>query len=300
MLLKRDAQSLCKVPGVGMRRGLASAVTSNLKEIQDEFTRQSQGFEADWLNRSKQSTHEVMSWVLDSIENDGGAIDPTTKALDVACGTGIFARALLPHCAEVTGLDATEAMLDRARTATQDQEGADRITFLTGDAGKMPFDSDSFDLVVSRLAIHHFPNPEEQVREIARVVRPGGRVVIVDITSPQNAEVAARLDELETLRDPTHTHTLSIPTLANLLSSHGLALVNDNLENIPQLDIEMALEGWMESTKTGEADRATIRTAINAELTGDGPATGMFPKAVDGEIVFVHKYAVMEAVKPAN
>ena len=61
--------------------------------------------------------------------------------------------------------------------------GINNIEFHRGDAAKLPFGDASFDLVVTRLAIHHFDKPATIVHEMARVCKPGGRVILVDITS---------------------------------------------------------------------------------------------------------------------
>lgn len=244
-----------------------------------------------------------MEKVLNKMNLQAGPILPTTRALDVATGTGIFARSLLPYCAEVVGLDATQAMLDLAVQKTAETDGGEKAFFLLGDASAMPFPDGCFDLVASRLAIHHFPDPSQQVKEIARVVRPGGRVVLVDIVSPDDDEEAgALLNKLETLRDPTHTKSLTVGGLRNLLATEGLDVIDTGDEEaMGLLDNEMDLQGWLESTKTGEAERAEIQRAIEAELSGTGPATGMYPRRKSGgSIAFLHKYAVVQAIRPVN
>eukprot|EP00750_Incisomonas_marina_P009045 INCI15783.2.p1 GENE.INCI15783.2~~INCI15783.2.p1 ORF type:complete len:327 (-),score=69.71 INCI15783.2:21-872(-) len=276
--------------------------STNIEEIQKEFTRQSSGFENNWVNRSSVTTQQLMDKVLRKMHQQAGPILPTTRALDVATGTGIFARSLLPYCAEVVGLDATQAMLDLAVQKTAETDGGEKAFFLLGDASAMPFPDGCFDLVTSRLAIHHFPEPSQQVKEIARVVRPGGRVVLVDIVSPDNEEIGALLNKLETLRDPTHTKSLTVAGLQSLLANEGLDVVDTGDEEaMGVLDNEMDLQGWLESTKTGEAERAEIQEAIEAELSGTGPSTGMYPRRKSGgSIAFLHKYAVVQAIRPVT
>ena len=285
--------------------------SENLSEIQDEFTRQAAGFEANWTERSNQSTEQLMSKVMDKVQRQSGPISPQTRALDVASGTGIFARTLLPFCRHVTGLDATEAMLEHARKNTAKFLGSnddpasaleDRASFLVGDAGNMPFEDGTFDVVATRLAIHHFPHPHEQVQEMARVVRPGGRVVIVDIVSPSNdTEASKLLNHLETLRDPTHTESKTVEGLQQLLADAGLDVVDCSSldpDAMATLDNEMDLDAWMTATKTPAAHRAEITAAVEAHLAGNGPNTGMYPqRAPDGKVTFLHKYAVVQGVR---
>ena len=107
-----------------------------------------------------------MSWVLDSMGVRDSEWSRDVTALDVATGTGVFARAIAPHCIHVTGLDATQAMLDQATNNTADTHD---IQWVCGDAVDMPFPDASFDFVTCRLAIHHFPDPAQQVRHIINV-----------------------------------------------------------------------------------------------------------------------------------
>jgi SAM-dependent methyltransferase len=98
--------------------------------------------------------------------------------LDAACGTGRYALRLAEAGARVWGVDATEEMLAAARANAAARELA--IDFKRGDLSALPFDDGEFDLVVSALAFCHLCDLQPVVTEIARVLRPGGRVVISD------------------------------------------------------------------------------------------------------------------------
>jgi ubiquinone/menaquinone biosynthesis C-methylase UbiE len=170
---------------LGPARGLQGR-SGNLTTIQEEFTRQATVFEGGWGLRMKRDNKEIMGWVLGQL----GELPPATAALDVATGTGIFARALAPHCSSVVGLDATEAMLAEARARAAEEQLAN-IRFEQGDATAMPFPAGAFGLVTCRLAVHHFPAPGRILREMARVLAPGGSLAIVDLVSPADpAQVA--------------------------------------------------------------------------------------------------------------
>jgi SAM-dependent methyltransferase len=100
---------------------------------------------------------------------------PAGRALDAACGTGRHTRRLVDLGHEVVGVDATREMLGRAHVA------APGARFALGDLRSIPVRADAFDLVVCALAFDHVAAIAEPVAELARVVRPGGRVVISDI-----------------------------------------------------------------------------------------------------------------------
>lgn len=99
---------------------------------------------------------------------------PVGRALDVACGTGRHAARLSATGWETVGIDATPAMLDVARTR------APEVDFRLGDFAALPVDDASFDLATCALALAHLRDPAPAIAEIARAVRPGGRVVLSD------------------------------------------------------------------------------------------------------------------------
>jgi SAM-dependent methyltransferase len=108
---------------------------------------------------------------------------PSARVLEVGCGPGhltvLMAR---DHGLDVTGLDLDPQMIERARTKADEHSAAGRSpTFVIGDVAALPFDDKSFDLVVSTFSMHHWSDPPAGLREIERVLRPGGRVLIWDL-----------------------------------------------------------------------------------------------------------------------
>ena len=106
-----------------------------------------------------------------------GLIDalPPGRALDAACGTGRHTKYLVARGYDVVGIDASDAMLERARAAVA---GAD---FRVGDLAALPLGDASVDLAVCALALTHCPRLEPPLTELARVVRPGGTVILSDM-----------------------------------------------------------------------------------------------------------------------
>jgi ubiquinone/menaquinone biosynthesis C-methylase UbiE len=99
---------------------------------------------------------------------------PIGRALDAACGTGRHAARLAAAGHETVGIDATPAMLDVARTRAPDAD------FRPGDLTALPVDDAAFDFAICALALAHLPDPAPAVAELARAVRPGGRIVLTD------------------------------------------------------------------------------------------------------------------------
>ena len=148
-----------------------------------------------------------------------GLLDGVTpsSALDAACGTGRHARALVQRGHRVTGVDLTPEMLERARGAVPGAE------FMQADLRALPFADASFALVVCGLALSHLPSLDRAVAELARVLEPGGRLIVSVLHPFQtllgwNAPFAAADGGRGFVREHPHLHSdyLSAFTAAGL------------------------------------------------------------------------------------
>lgn len=106
--------------------------------------------------------------------------DSFEDVLDVGCGTGAVLELLHGEYPEkhLTGLDLTPGMIDVARA-----KQLENVCFVVGDAEALPFESQSFGAVLCSNSFHHYPHPEKFFSEAARVLRPGGRLILRDYTS---------------------------------------------------------------------------------------------------------------------
>jgi demethylmenaquinone methyltransferase/2-methoxy-6-polyprenyl-1,4-benzoquinol methylase len=113
---------------------------------------------------------------------------PGQRILDVATGTGMVAFALAARGAEVTALDQSEAMLSvaRARHARTGNGAGGPISFVTGEAEHLPFPDASFDALTFTYLLRYVDDPAATLMELARVVRPGGRIGMVEFGVPEN------------------------------------------------------------------------------------------------------------------
>jgi demethylmenaquinone methyltransferase/2-methoxy-6-polyprenyl-1,4-benzoquinol methylase len=109
---------------------------------------------------------------------DLARVGPGTRALDVATGTGDLAIALARRGGDVVGSDFSEGMLARARTKSRD------VRWEQANALALPYDDDAFDAATVGFGARNFSDLERGLAEMTRVVRPGGRVVILEITTP--------------------------------------------------------------------------------------------------------------------
>jgi demethylmenaquinone methyltransferase/2-methoxy-6-polyprenyl-1,4-benzoquinol methylase len=144
---------------------------------------------------------------------------PGERVLDVCCGTGDLALALAKRCpsCEVVGLDFSEAMLDRARQKTAARtSGAGNISYVRADLLHMPFADDSFAAATVAFGVRNVPDVRAAFAEMARVTRPGGRVVCLEATRPQGS-LARRFHALWLGK--------VVPRLGRIVSGDGAAYV---------------------------------------------------------------------------
>lgn len=243
------------------------------------FTRQAAAFEDPRLNRIFTTDSE---WLFERLE-----VGASDLVLDVAAGTGHVARSLAGRARTVVALDATAAMLETGRERAL-AAGLDNLVWLCGDAAALPFLDGSFDVVVSRHALHHFVDPRVQLAEIVRCTRRGGRVAIGDLVADPDPATAAIQDRLERLRDPSHARLLTPVELTDALVAAGVEPETLELE---ARDLERPLEPWLEQTGTDGRVAEAIRSELRAELHGNGPPTGFRPRERDGSLWFIHALA---------
>ena len=151
-------------------------------------------------------------------------------ALDIATGAGHTALALAPYVAEVVASDLTPQMLGAAEKLARER-GLTNLRTQLADAEALPFEAASFDIVTCRIAAHHFANVPKFLAECARVLKPGGRVLIVDNIAPDDA--AREVDAFERRRDPSHVHCLSPREWAQAMVDAGLGLLHGEAMSKP-------------------------------------------------------------------
>jgi len=158
------------------------------------------------------------------------------RALDVGCGTGALAYALAPLVGEVVGVDADEAYLEIARA-----HAPPGCSFVVGDAEALAFPYGDFDLVGCLRVLHHVRRPELVVSELARVTRPGGRILLADQLGDVDPIRSLELDRFERARDPSHTRLLPDADIRGFLDANDLVVTANQI--LPEVrDMERYLD----------------------------------------------------------
>ena len=244
----------------------------------DQFTRQAAPF-------ASLPGHSSSLDILSRLSNP----NPTDRALDVACGPGLVACHFAPFVSHITGLDITPEMIRQAEQA-QSKGDLNNMTWQVGSADPLPFEDSTFSLVLTRYSFHHFQRPGSVLAEMIRVCRPGGRVLVADVAQP--ADKVAGYDEIELLRDPSHTHALSRDELANLFAGSGLESIL-----FDEYKVEMALETQLSASfpVPGGADR--IRELVRADVGHD--RCGLSAHWVGSELHYAIPIVVAVGRKPA-
>ena len=207
------------------------------QQVAAHWDRRAPGFDTDF-GHSIRTAGERAAWdrILDLVVPARGKLD----ALDVGCGTGFLTFELAARGHRVTGIDFAPAMIAEARRKAAERGVS--IRFEEADAEHLPFPAGRFDLVISRHVLWTLPHPEAAIDEWVRVLRPGGRLVVVDGQfdagaappapgSARTSEEYARVgDQLPFLGGRSQTE------IETLLRTHGLA----NVGGDPLLDLVAA------------------------------------------------------------
>lgn len=248
----------------------------NIEKINHSFEIQAPNFESKSVNFTKE---EYLNYTISCV-----APCKENALLEVAAGTCACGRSFAPLVQTVVCLDATVPMLQIGQQEA-DKENLSNMVFVKGYAEELPFLNNSFDIVFSRLAFHHFTDVAAVFSEMVRTVKPGGKLVMIDMEAADEPLRKAE-DEIETLRDPSHVKNLSKAEMLSLFETHGLAVEKSETTKIPQ-----RLENWLALTQTPDPIREKIRLRMQADITGHDK-TGFSPYLKDSDIFFNQKWVL--------
>jgi len=187
--------------------------------------------------------------------------DGTERALDSGCGAGALAFALAPLVERVVGVD-----LHAELVAAGNELAPPNCELTVGDATALPFEYGSFDIAGCMRVLHHARRPELVVAELARVTRPGGRILLVDQLGFVDPVVSAETDRFEKARDPSHTRLLPDQDIRFLLDANDLEVLTNEIAR-EERDLEryldlVGLEGEERRRVSGMAPGATYEVEI--------------------------------------
>jgi SAM-dependent methyltransferase len=150
-------------------------------------------------------------------------VERGASVIEVGAGTANFVSLFLPVASRVVAADLTPGMLRVAR------QRVPTISAVASDGARLALASGSFDLVTSAHAVHHIPDPVPVFREMARITAPHGRIMVVDLTAPDDPAQAARADEVMTIRDPSHATSRTVDAMRALLGEAELRILDHRI-----------------------------------------------------------------------
>jgi ubiquinone/menaquinone biosynthesis C-methylase UbiE len=251
-------------------------MTTHKDSILDQFTRQAVPFSTASAIKDEAALRLI-------VEFSGAG--PDDSVLDVACGGGLVVCAFAKTVRHATGIDLTPAMLEQARK-NQAAQGLTNVTWQQGDVVPLPFPDASFSIVTSRFAFHHFLDPLAVLREMKRVAKPGGKVMVVDSApAPDRADAFNRVEKL---RDPSHVRAMPVDEHKSLYAKAGLPE-----PRLTWYRLESEMEALIARSFPNPGDDDKIRAIFRASLADD--ALGIQTRLVDGKIHYGFPVAVLVA-----
>jgi len=178
---------------------------------------------------------------------------PDASVLDLGCGAGHASFVAAQQVSHVTAYDLSSQMLEVVSAAAS-EKGLANIATRQGYAESLPFAEQSFDIVISRYSAHHWHDVGQALREVKRVLKPGGLVIIMDIMSPGHPVRDIWLQTVEALRDTSHVRNYSSGEWLSMFTEAGLitrALQTDRLT--------LEFSSWIARMRTPEALSQAIR-----------------------------------------
>lgn len=179
---------------------------------------------------------------------------------EIGAGTGNFLSLFDGIAAKQIAVDLTPAMLAQAA------QRHPHLDVVVADGANLPLRSRSVDLVASAQTLHHIHAPIPVIREMRRVVAPGGRVLIVDQVAPERVEESQMMNHLDHLRDPSHAACRPPSAFRIMITAAGLDIADEVIH-----ESQDRLSNWM-SPDEFPPERVE---AVERFVTEHGPDTGM-------------------------
>lgn len=194
------------------------------------------------------------------------SIVPVAESVcDVGCGAGHAALSFARSAARIVAVDPAPQMLEQVRQLAA--ERGETVETVQAFAESIPLGSASFDLVLSRLAAHHFADLDRAFGEMVRLAKPGGRVAVIDLEGDEDPAVDRFNHEIELLHDPTHVRSYPASIWKKQFLEAGLyiEICETRLRELPE---GLAVGRWCEISQSGAAALKKIRESMTGAPPG--------------------------------
>jgi len=226
--------------------------------VREQFTKTAEVF-GDYAVAERVAEAELLARLV--------AAGPVDLAVDLACGPGTLALRFAKHVRWICAYDLTPAILRRARQKAAQEGLLRKLDFVIGDAQTLPFADGSLDLAVTSYSLHHISDPARVIREMARVVKRGGHVGLIDVVVPEDPKVRALNHRIEWIRDHSHCRSLTLAEFRALLDAAGLRITATETREHPRLfEHWMHVAGW----KSSDPGYIEARRLMVSSIADDG------------------------------
>jgi ubiquinone/menaquinone biosynthesis C-methylase UbiE len=247
--------------------------------IRDRFTRTAEVFSRFAVPDRFASAESLAEMV---------GVGQSESVVDFACGPGTLALRFARRARWVCGFDLTPAMLVRARAAAA-ADGLNNLCWAIGDAQSLPFSDNSIDVAVTSYSLHHMSDPARVVAEMARVIRKGGRAGVLDILAPEDRRKEEWNHRIEFTRDPSHTRSLTLERLEEMLAQAGLRVLHARIEEHPRsFDHWMHVAGWHRGESVYEETRRWMESSIPGDAANFHPRYADLPAGAPDDRPDIH------------
>jgi ubiquinone/menaquinone biosynthesis C-methylase UbiE len=250
--------------------------------VQKQFTKTAEAF-------AKYAVRDTPEVVAEKVEF--AKPQPGDLVLDVACGPGAFVLALAPRVCFARGLDVTPEMLRQARQFQLERQ-IPNVAFDCGEAELLPYPDASFDLVGCQMSFHHLAKPEAALREMLRVAKPAGRLLVIDSLAPESDAKFELFNRIEVVRDPSHTESLRLTSFLRLFEELGLEVLRQSIKRRPRSFNHWMLRAGLEPKHKRYQE---ARQLLEESISGD--RAGMSPQLQGDDILIVHNEGMFLLMK---
>lgn len=226
--------------------------------VRERFTKTAEVF-GDYAVAERVAEAELLARLV--------AAGPEDVAVDLACGPGTLALRFAKHVRWMCAYDLTPAILLRARHKAAHEGLLEKLGFAIGDAQTLPFADGSLDLAVTSYSLHHISDPARVIQEMARVVKRGGRVGLIDIIAPEDPKVRELNHRIEWIRDHSHCRSLALAEFRTIMDAAGLRITATETREHPRVfEHWMHVAGW----KASDPEFIEARELMVSSMADDG------------------------------
>lgn len=252
-------------------------------EVQKQFAKNA----AKYVTSTRHAKGEDLALLVEFSGADQGM-----QVLDIATGGGHVANALAPMVQRVVAYDLTDKMLETAAAFIRGN-GHHNVAFVQGDAEQLPFEEGAFDLVTCRIAAHHFPNIAAFVKESFRVLKPGGKLLLIDNVGPEEDAFDQFYNEVEKHRDPSHVKVWKKSAWLHQLETTGF-----RVETMVCFPKPFQFQDWCERAGLAETEQHSLEQKLLQAPAAFRQFFSIVTDASGGVSGFQGEAAYFQAVRP--